>query len=400
MQRNKIFVLIVVLSLILTGCGKVIDDFTTEVADRIIEKAHEPETKELLEEVEASSETTETELVFEPVNIQVHFVDVGQGDSIFIQTPSKNVLIDGGEKGSGIVDYLKKLNIETIDIVIGTHAHSDHIGGLIDVFERFQVKEVIDPGAIHTTKTYEDYLRAIDRKNIKFTEGYAGLTRDLGHNINLEILHPISVDGQSINNTSIVAKLTHHWASFLFTGDIEKEVEDKLVRTYNLDSTVLKVPHHGSDTSSSIAFIKAVNPKIAVIMVGGDNSYGHPDKDVLKRLENIDIYRTDLDGTIIITTNGEQITVKKEKSTTKSQAQNDITKNSNQEKSENSEGKININTATKEELMSLPGIGKVLAEEILKYRMHGRFDTIEEIMEVRGIGEARFNKIRDLITVE
>ena len=402
MQRNKILILVLALVLVLTGCSNFVDDLTTNIAEGILESTRE----DVPEEVENSPD--ELIEIDEPVEIQVHFIDVGQGDSILIQTPSSNVLIDGGERDSRAFDYLKDLNIDKLDIVIGTHAHSDHIGGLIDIINSIKVEEVIDPAVIHTTQTFEDYLIAIDKSGAKFTEGRAGLTRDLGDDIRLEILHPTNIDDGGLNNTSIVAKLTHNKVSFLFTGDAETQVEQEILsKDYNLKSTVLKAGHHGSNTSNTSAFLKAVDPEVFVITVGEGNRYGHPDQDVLNRVSDIKIYRTDHDGDIIISTDGESYEVEVNK-VPKEELEDPVDIEEKEDiiddiedtsVKDESEGKLNINTATKEELETLPGIGSVIANDIIEYRSIKEFESIYELQEVRGIGGARFERIKELITI-
>lgn len=243
-------------------------------------------------------------------SLAVYFIDVGQGDAILIQAPAAAVLIDGGPRAAGrkVVEYLKQAGISGIDLVISTHPHEDHIGGLISVLKAFPVGEVIDPAVVHTTRTFEEYLTLIDEKDIKFTEGRAGMSRELGGAAVLEILHPASPSAKHLNNASIVVRLTYGEVSFLFTGDAEKEAEaEMLKRGLNLAGTVLKIGHHGSRTSSTAEFLKAVAPEVAVIMCGKDNLYGHPHEETLKKLADagVEIYRTDLHGTIVVTTDGQ-----------------------------------------------------------------------------------------------
>ena len=138
------------------------------------------------------------------------------------------MLIDGGDRGSGVVKYIKNLGVQELHLVVGTHAHADHIGGLIDVLKNIPVKEVIDPAVPHTTKTFEDYLTLIDSKDIKFTEGRAGMTRDIGGGV-MEVLHPISPSSDDLNDSSIVVKVTMGEVSFLFTGDVERVSEEEML---------------------------------------------------------------------------------------------------------------------------------------------------------------------------
>ncbi len=246
--------------------------------------------------------------------LQVHFLDVGQGEAVLIQTAEAAVLIDGGPRAAGslVVDYLRGQGITELDIIIGTHPHEDHIGGLIEVMERFPVAEVIDPAVAHTTLTFEDYLDVIDRKEIKFTEGRAGMTRTLSGGAVLDILHPVSPGTANLNDASVVARLRFGDAVFLFTGDAEEASEKEMLsRRASLKSTVLKAGHHGSSTSTTAAFLDAVDPDVVIISSGKDNPYGHPHQEVIERLEERDImvYRTDLDGTIVITTDGAEYTI-------------------------------------------------------------------------------------------
>ncbi len=241
--------------------------------------------------------------------LKVHFIDVGQGDAILVQTPSQNILVDGGNRGTTVVNYLKSLGINSLDLVISTHPHADHIGGLINVIESIPVREVIDPAVVHTTKTFEDYLTLIDKNDIIFTEGRAGMSRDLGGGARMDILHPSSPSSSHLNDASIVTKVTFGQISFMLTGDAEKASESKILlqSTVQPTSTVLKVGHHGSRTSTTSAFLKAVAPKVAVIMCGKGNTYGHPHEETLANLAaaGVDIYRTDIHGTIVITTDGQ-----------------------------------------------------------------------------------------------
>lgn len=244
--------------------------------------------------------------------LEVHFIDVGQGDAILIQSKDAAMLVDAGENSMGevVVDYLQSQGVESLDYVIGTHPHSDHIGGLDVVIDNLEVNKVILPDKIHTTKTFEDVIDAIDDKNLKITKPIVGTTYSLG-NANFTIIAPNSKSYSNLNDYSAGIKLTYGEHSFLMVGDAEVLSEKEILNNgINLSSNVLKVSHHGSSTSSSKAFIDAIDPEYAVITVG-ENDYGHPHKEIMEDLTSrkIPIYRTDEDQTIIFTTDGTSLTV-------------------------------------------------------------------------------------------
>jgi competence protein ComEC len=348
------------------------------------------------------SEVSSPMKVQEPASIgkmKVHFIDVGQGDAILIETPSKNVLIDGGNRGTTVVTYLKDQGLNSLDLVIATHAHADHSGGLINVFQSIPVKEVIDPGVVHTNKTFEDYLTLIDLKNIKFTVGQANMVRDFGDGTVMVIAHPSDPYGSPINDTSIVVRMTFGEISFLFTGDAERPSEEQILRQgYNLKSTVLKVGHHGSNTSTTASFINAIAPEVAIIMVGQGNRYGHPHDETLLRLTNakIDIYRTDIHGTIIITANDQTFEVNQkqpyqynppkipEPPIVPVSEYIPVTQHTQIQK-------IYINTASVEQLQEIIHIGPVRAQQIIKLRP---FKSVDELTKVSGIGPVRLEDIK------
>ncbi len=243
---------------------------------------------------------------------EVHFIDIGQGDAIFVATPEKNLLVDGGWRNAGVVEYLLNLEVEHIDYVIGTHPHADHIGGLIGVFHNFTVGEVLDPGVVHTTNTFNEYLATIDLYDIPFTVGRKDMQYELSENAYFELLHPVSPSSNHLNNASIVARVHLGEIRVLLTGDLEKEGEaDVLKQAELLDSHILKVGHHGSNTSSTMPFLLAVDPEVSIIQCGEGNPYGHPHGPVLQRLSEIDteVYRNDLHGSIVVTTDGESYTI-------------------------------------------------------------------------------------------
>lgn len=240
--------------------------------------------------------------------LYVEFLDVGQADSILIYNKGHYMLIDAGnnEDGPKLVNYFKSLGITKFDYLVGTHAHEDHIGGMDDIINNFDVGHFYMPDVITTTKTFEDIVVALENKQLAFDTPKIDAKFNLG-DASLKCMY-VGSDETDLNNTSIVLKLTYGSNKFLFTGDAEGKVE-KQILDKDIESDVLKVGHHGSQYSSTISFLKKVNPTYAVIQVGENNVYDHPKKVILNRFNqfNIKVYRTDLDGTIVAKSDGEKI---------------------------------------------------------------------------------------------
>ena len=237
--------------------------------------------------------------------LKISYLDVGQADSILIQTSNENMLIDAGNNsdGQGIVEYLKKQNISSFKYVIGTHAHEDHIGGMDDIINNFEINHFYMPDVITTTKTFEDVLDALTAKEQRFETPNVDETLTLGE-ATIKVLY-VGKDDKNLNNSSIVLKLKYKNAEFLFMGDLEKGIEKELIEK-DVKADIIKIGHHGSDSSSSKEFIEKVNPSMAIISVGKGNKYGHPKSSTLDILNknNIRILRTDELGTIIVTSDG------------------------------------------------------------------------------------------------
>ena len=252
------------------------------------------------------SEKQQVEFVAQE-DLLIDFIDVGQADSILIRNQDKTMLIDAGtnEAGETVVNYLKNLGITQIDYLIGTHPHEDHIGGLDDVISQFDIGQIYMPKIETTTKTFEDVLDAIEAKNSTITSPNKGDTLEIGQAQGQFMTDPI-LDEDNLNLSSLVIRIEFGNTSFLFMGDAEEENE----KTISWPKTdVLKVGHHGSSTSSSDDFLQQVQPKYAVIMVGEGNSYGLPKQETIDKLNKLgtQIYRTDEDGTIQMTSDGNEI---------------------------------------------------------------------------------------------
>ena len=255
----------------------------------------------------------------EPVEGQciVHYIDVGQGDCALIECGGEFVLIDAGENGNeeDVFAYLDTIGVEKLKYVIATHPHSDHMGGLAEVITEYEVESVIMPKLTRdqtpTTKTYKDFLEAVSASGAKGIYSKVGETYTVG-DAEFTILGPTSDETDNLNDMSVVVKLVHGENSFLFTGDAEYDEEHDILDTSaDLDCDVYKVGHHGSGTSSSYDLLNAVTPEICIISCGADNSYGHPHENAVERLENFtdEIYRTDLCGDIVVTSDGEKLEV-------------------------------------------------------------------------------------------
>ncbi len=254
--------------------------------------------------------------VVEGQDVVVKFFDVGQADSIFVQSAGVNMLIDAGTNNMGntVVQNLKDLGITKIDYLVGTHPHEDHIGGMDDVINNFEIGTIYMPKVQTNTKTFEDVLDAISNKGLTITTPEVGYVFEVG-NTKCEVMCAgtgTTEENSNLNLSSIVIRMVYGEESFLFMGDAEEKNESS--RQWP-QTTVLKVGHHGSDTSSSESFLNQVKPEISVISVGINNTYGHPKKTTLDKLNALgtSIYRTDQNGTITITCDGTNCVVTTEK---------------------------------------------------------------------------------------
>lgn len=281
----KIFILAVVLIATLSACS--LEDFIVDFSD------------------ENSVNGT-----IDSQGVTVHFLDVGQGDAIFVELPEyKSMLIDAGVNGNGdfIKSYINSRGYNKIDYLVATHPHSDHIGSMNYIVSNMDIGQIYMPNVAAATKTYERLLETIQKKELKIKSARAGMKIIDSDDLSVSIIAPTEIDEDNFNNCSVVIKITYLKDSYLFTGDAEKEELNSV--SADMSADVLKVGHHGSSSSSSDAFLQAVSPKYAVISCGEDNSYGHPHKETISRLNDmgIDYYRTDINGTVTISCNGNDV---------------------------------------------------------------------------------------------
>lgn len=250
-------------------------------------------------------------------NMIVHFIDVGQGDASLIEVNNLNLLIDSGPKESrkNILNYLNSVNIKKLDYVIATHPHEDHIGNMSKIITSFKINRFYAPKVESSTSSFEKMVSALKDKNLKINILNSNTTSiNLGKNTHVTVFCPTKKTYDNLNNYSPIIKIEYGNTSFLFTGDAEKEIETEILsnENNNIQSDVIKIAHHGSSTSSSDAFIKNVNPTIAVISVGKDNKFNHPNKSTIDCLKNnnVKIYQTNKDNNIILSSDGNNITKK------------------------------------------------------------------------------------------
>lgn len=249
-----------------------------------------------------------------PKNILIiHYIDVGQGDSELIQFNNKNILIDSGPKDSRkhLKHYLESLGIKHFDYVIATHPHEDHIDNMDYIISNYKVNKFLSPKSITNTPSFISMINSLKNKKLKINVLYNGYDKiNIDDKITVQVLSPEKVKYDNMNNYSAVIKLTYGKTSFLFTGDSEKQIEDNLLqKNCNIKADVLKVAHHGSSTSTSENYLKKVNPRIAIISVGLNNTYKHPSSKTINTLNkyNIKTFRTDKNGTIILQSDGNTI---------------------------------------------------------------------------------------------
>lgn len=316
--KRKVLWTLLIISL--TACSNIApeEDLDAKNENIVIESTEVVRTDTILndnpkETVEETSQNEQNNQVAATKGeLKVYYFDVGQGDSTYIKTPNgDDILIDAGNNwyGDDVVNELKRLGVDDIEVMISTHPDADHVGGLDVVLQNFEVKSVYAPKVGHTTQTFEDFLLAVRDEGLSIKTAKAGVELPL-KGIKANFVGPVKEYGDNLNDWSAALHIVYGETSFIFTGDAEEEAEaDMLKSGVDLKADVYKVGHHGSNTSTTQAFLDAVNPTYAVISAGADNRYGHPTKETLAKLEAIgaEIYRTDQQGTIIATSDGTNI---------------------------------------------------------------------------------------------
>lgn len=345
--------------------------------------------------------------------LTVEVLDVGQGDAILITTPKgKRALIDGstGNSGESPMPYLQSRGVTSLDLVIATHPHADHIGGLDEVVKTLTVKLFTDSGLPHTTKSYESLMALVESRNVTYRAASRGQSFSFDGG-KIEVLHPgptpLTGTRSDLNSNSVVTRVSWGGACMLFTGDAEEPTEAALVAGGLGKCDALKVAHHGSAHSSTPAFLAAVQPQLAMISVGEGNDYGHPDADTLSRLQKAGakVMRTDTQGTLTLTTDGVSLTLTPERggspvtvrargagagATTNTPTSGGATTPSS--------GLLNLNTASAEQLAALPGLGEKTAAAVVAYRAaHGKFKSVADLDRVEGVGPATLAKLEGLV---
>lgn len=351
--------------------------------------------------------------------LKAYYLDVGQGDSILLAGPDFTILIDTGRQDRNeVVPYLKKIGVKSIDLLVGTHPHADHIGQFPQVLKAFPVREVWMSGDTNTTKTFENALDAIAASGAAYHEPRLGEVYQIG-SARIEVLNPDKLTGDP-NVGSVSFRLIYGNVAFMFTGDAEAPTERAIIDTgRDLHAQILKLGHHGSNTSSSLAFLLAVKPELAIWSAGKDNVYGHPSPETLDRLKRLGIKTlgTAINGTIVVATDGmtfhvepfnpqgaatpahtptpkpaaTQIPGASPTPTPRATHTRRPTATPTPKQSGCHDGQININTAAEDELQQITQIGPTRAKEIIKLRP---FNSIDDMDRIPGVGAATIAKIR------
>jgi|SRR5690625_8941 len=414
-QMRKIMILLFVAIFFLIGCtsegaANQQENLESTKEDVVVDEAQpsEENTEEKIDETELSKEETEKQSD-ELSPLEVHYIDAGQGDAALLDftdgEDSFTILYDTGDwQGDEVVPYLKSKEIEEIDIIIISHPHADHIGQLEDVLHTFDVGEVWMTGNTANSAVYEKAAEAILASDANYDEPEAGDVFDIGA-LTVTVLHPQTLTG-GLNEDSLSVHFQYGDTAFLFTGDAYIEQEEQMIASSaNIEADFLQLGHHGSKTSTGQAFLDAVDPTYAIYSAGAGNSYGHPNQEVLDRLQakNITIYGTDVHGDIVVTTDGidTNITTEKKGKVAAGKKSSDQTsekkraseaKDTTEENQASSGNCVDINSASISELQEIIHIGEKRAEQLIELRP---FNNVSELERINGIGQARMDDIME-----
>ena len=322
--------------------------------------------------------------------MQVFYLDVGQAESTLLAGPGFTILIDVGDWGrTDVSDHLHRLGVQMIDLLILTHPHADHLGQAIDVLKTFEVREVWMSGYEHSTKLFMDVLGAILDSDADYYEPRSGEKHDFGE-LTLEILNPAAI-GRDLHDTNLVIRAVFGEIAFLFTGDAEKKTEDSMLsRASPLRAQILQLGHHGSRTSSSLNFLLAVRPEVAIYSAGATNDYGHPHSEVINRLRILEIpaYGTDVHGTLLVRTDGAQYDLLKAESGETPGKLGSLLSNAP------ADGRIDLNSASLLDLQRIIHIGPQRAQEILELRAVRPLRNVDDLKWVSGLNQRRIADIK------
>ncbi|HHX64706.1 MAG TPA: MBL fold metallo-hydrolase [Chloroflexi bacterium] len=323
--------------------------------------------------------------------LTVHYIDVGQSDATLLQGPDVTILIDAGNHDrDDVVPYLQSVGVESLDLLVGTHPHADHIGQFPQVLAAYEVSEVWLPGDEQDSRTFERTLDAILDSDADYHEPRTGEVYDFG-SLRVEVYSPDELTG-AVHDGSICLRIRYGEVAFFFTGDAEVNIELEMIeRGHDLRANVLQLGHHGSSTSSHPDFLQSVQPEVAVYSAAQGNSYGHPHDEVVERIADMGIrlYGTDQHGTIRVITDGDTYEVIPERNGEPfrhpASGRSDTTSGC-------AEGQIDINTASRDELMRITHISEVRADLLIEYRP---FDSVDDLARIEGIGPARLGDIKE-----
>ena len=323
--------------------------------------------------------------------MQVFYLDVGQAESTLLRGPGFTILIDAGNRDSrDVLDFLHDLGVETIDLFIITHPHADHIGQAPEVLRTFEVSEVWMSGYEHSTMLFEDVVDAILESDAYYYEPRAGELFQFGP-LTLEVLNPAEV-GTNLHDSNIVVRAVYGQIALLFTGDAERRAETRMLQgSQPLKAQILQLGHHGSRTSSSLEFLLAVRPEAAIYSAGRQNSFGHPHEEVVNRLKilGVCLYGTDQNGTIVVSTNGTSYDL-----VSFAAGESPLPLGSGYQKDMDTQGRVELNTASFLDLQRIVHIGPARAREILALRESFPLRSVDDLKWVSGLGPQRIEEIK------